>query len=221
MNMFSALWMKFVGMFREANLRPLDPVPVETPEEVGERMDDNVATILEDISKVKASTPHMETVSIDLECFKDTEKVASVAKAMAKAKIKRPKRQLTKNFHIDEFACNDGTAVPSEFYVNVLELAENLQELRDQIGKPIKIISGYRHPAYNKKIGGARKSQHMAAMAADIKVKGIGADKLAVIIEKAIAAGVMEKGGVGRYPAFTHYDIRGKNARWGGTRKKG
>jgi uncharacterized protein YcbK (DUF882 family) len=137
------------------------------------------------------------------------------------AKVKRPKRQLTKNFHIDEFACHDGTAVPSKFYVNVLELAENLQALRDQIGKPIKIMSGYRHLEYNKKIGGARKSQHLTAMAADIKVKGIGPAKLAVIVEKAIVAGVMEKGGVGRYPTFTHYDIRGKNARWGGTRKKG
>lgn len=220
MNMFSALWMNFVSMFRSANLRPLDPVPVETPEEL-EHLDAEAATILEDISKVKASTPHMEVLSIDLKCHKDTEKMVAVAEALAKAKNKRPKKQLTKNFHIDEFACHDGTTVPAELYGNVLELAENLQALRDKIGKPIKIISGYRHLEYNKKIGGARKSQHMDAMAADIKVKGIGPAKMAVIIEEAIAEGVMKKGGVGRYPTFTHYDIRGKNARWGGTRKKG
>lgn len=130
------------------------------------------------------------------------------------------KKQLTKNFHISEFACHDGVVVPEELYDNVLELAKNLQVLRDALGKPVKIMSGYRHLAYNKKIGGAKKSQHMVAKAGDLKVKGIGPKRLADKIESLVAEGKMKKGGVGRYPTFTHYDTRGKNARWGGTRKK-
>lgn len=137
------------------------------------------------------------------------------------APVKAKLGQLSKNFHVDEFACHDGTAVPEELQSNVLKLAINLQVLRDHLGKPVNINSGFRHPAYNRKVGGAKNSQHMKATAADIKVKGIGPDKLASIIEDLISKGLMEKGGVGRYPTFTHYDVRGKNARWGGTRKKG
>ena len=128
--------------------------------------------------------------------------------------------QLTENFMVEEFACKDGTAVPFELYDNVSELANNLQVLRDELGKPIKIMSGYRSPEYNIRIGGARKSQHMQAKAADIRVKGIGPARLADKIEQLIAEGKMKKGGVGRYPTFTHYDVRGRNARWNGTRKK-
>ena len=62
--------------------------------------------------------------------------------------------KLTKNFSLWEFRCRDGTDVPDEYMDNVRELAENLQVLRDKIGKPITVISGYRSPEYNKKIGG-------------------------------------------------------------------
>jgi uncharacterized protein YcbK (DUF882 family) len=199
--------MKLIGIFKSADLKPLDPVPVEASDSP-----DEVATILEDIGKVKAMAPRVETVTIDAALFKTMGEFAP--------HVKPYRRQLTKNFHINEFRCHDGTEVPAELYDNVLELAKNLQALRDRIGKPIKIISGYRHLGYNKKIGGARKSQHIEAKAADIKVKGIGPAKLARHIEEAIADGDMKKGGVGRYPTFTHYDIRGKNARWGGTRRK-
>ena len=61
---------------------------------------------------------------------------------------------------------------------NVRELAENLQVLRDKIGKPITVISGYRSPEYNKKIGGARRSQHMLANAGDLIVKDMTPDEL-------------------------------------------
>ena len=80
--------------------------------------------------------------------------------------------QLTKNFKLAEFKCADGVLPEDEHLVNCQELAENLQVLRDHIKKPIRVISGYRHPEYNRKIGGAKKSQHMFAKAADIKVKG-------------------------------------------------
>jgi hypothetical protein len=181
MNMFSFIWSKISGLFKEANLKPLDPVPVEVEVPIEEAPSEEVP----DPPKVKAF-----------------------------------KKQLTKNFHIDEFACHDGTAVPEELYDNVLELAENLQKLRDVYGKPIKIVSGYRPPEYNKKIGGARKSKHMSAMAADIRIKGVSPKALANKIAKLIEDGAMKKGGLGRYPTFTHYDVRGTNARWSGSRKK-
>ena len=99
---------------------------------------------------------------------------------------------------------------------NVLELAENLQILRDHIQKPISVISGYRSPKYNRKIGGAKRSQHMFAKAADIIVKDMTPDEVRNEIVKLIKDGKIKSGGVGLYTHFTHYDIRGRNARWYG-----
>ena len=80
---------------------------------------------------------------------------------------------LSKNFKKSEFKCRDGTSVPGELMENLKELVENLQVVRDTIGKPIHVISGYRTPKYNRRIGGARRSQHMKAKAADIVVKSM------------------------------------------------
>lgn len=125
--------------------------------------------------------------------------------------------KLTENFSLHEFRCKDGTDVPDELMSCVQELAENLQVLRDHIQKPIVIISGYRSPKYNRKIGGARRSQHMSAKAADIIVKGMTPDEVKAEIVQLIKDGKMKKGGVGLYTTFTHYDVRGRNARWYGT----
>lgn len=124
--------------------------------------------------------------------------------------------KLTENFSLHEFRCRDGTDVPDEYMDNVRELAENLQVLRDKIGKPITVISGYRSPEYNKKIGGARRSQHMFARAGDLIVKGMTPDEVKAEIVQLIKEGKMKKGGVGLYTHFTHYDVRGFNRRWYG-----
>lgn len=122
--------------------------------------------------------------------------------------------ELTKNFNIEEFRCHDGTAVPSELIGNVKQLAENLQALRDYLGEPIHLNSGYRTPAYNAKVGGKKKSQHLLAKAADITTKNKTPKQLAAIIEKLIMQGKMKQGGIGIYAGFVHYDIRGTKARW-------
>ena len=124
--------------------------------------------------------------------------------------------KLTANFSVSEFRCRDGSGVPDELQDNVQLLADNLQVVRDLLGKPIRIISGYRSPAYNLKIDGARRSQHMLAKAADIKVAGMTPTEVKAVIEGLIAEGKMEKGGIGLYQTFTHYDVRGRNARWHG-----
>jgi len=123
---------------------------------------------------------------------------------------------LSKNFKKSEFKCRDGSRVPDELMDNVRELVENLQIIRDHIGKPVHVISGYRSPKYNRKIGGARKSQHMKAKAADIIVKGLSANELHKIVSNLIKEGKIKKGGLGLYKNFVHYDVRGWNARWKG-----
>ena len=125
--------------------------------------------------------------------------------------------QLSKNFKKSEFRCKDGTDVPDELMDNLKELVENLQIIRDYIGKPIRVISGYRSPRYNRRIGGARKSQHMTAKAADLRVSGMSPRELREVIIKLIKEGKIKKGGVGLYTSFVHYDVRVRNARWKGS----
>ena len=124
--------------------------------------------------------------------------------------------RLEKNFKLSEFKCKDNTEVPEVYMENVRELAKNLQVLREHLGIPIRVISGYRSPKYNRRIGGARRSQHMLAKAADIKIKGFTPVKVKQIIIELIKEGKMKKGGIGLYKTFTHYDTRGWNARWHG-----
>ena len=124
--------------------------------------------------------------------------------------------QLTKNFKLREFICRDGTNVPPEYRDNVQLLAENLQVLRDYVGEPVRIISGYRTKKYNTRIKGARRSQHMLAKAGDIKIESMKPREVYELIIKLIKEGKMMAGGVGIYRTFVHYDVRGYNARWTG-----
>ena len=48
---------------------------------------------------------------------------------------------------------------------------EVLQPLRDFLGKPVVISSGYRSEEVNKAVGGVKRSQHLSGEAADIHVE--------------------------------------------------
>lgn len=122
--------------------------------------------------------------------------------------------KITTNFSLEEFNCKDGSTMPNDVMINIINLAKNLQVLRDAIGKTITINSAYRSPDYNKKIGGVKDSQHLKGNASDITVKGMTPKEVAKIIEGLIASGKMQQGGIGIYPNFVHYDIRGVKARW-------
>lgn len=71
---------------------------------------------------------------------------------------------------------------------NLIALIENiLDPLREAYGGPIIVTSGYRCPALNKAVGGAKNSQHMTGQAADIRtVKDTRAEnkKLFDLIQK-------------------------------------
>lgn len=116
---------------------------------------------------------------------------------------------LTKNFNSSEFACKDGTTVPSALLGNLQELANNLQVLRDVLGAPVLVLSGFRTISHNKKIGGAKNSYHLRAMAVDIKVKGFSTSQVFTKIIELIKNGKMKEGGLHCYKTWVHYDVRG------------
>jgi uncharacterized protein YcbK (DUF882 family) len=122
--------------------------------------------------------------------------------------------QITKNFNLNEFNSKCGRPMPSNVRANIIELAKNLQVLRDEVNRPISITSGYRSPEHNAKVKGAKNSQHVQGTAVDLKVQGMTPKEVAPIIEKLIKDGKMKQGGIGIYPSWVHYDIRGTKARW-------
>lgn len=66
----------------------------------------------------------------------------------------------------------DNTPGPVELAA-LKELVKHvLDPLREGIGAPVTVNSGYRGPAVNRKTGGATSSQHTLGQAADIVVKG-------------------------------------------------
>ena len=122
--------------------------------------------------------------------------------------------RITENFSLSEFDCKDGSELPTALLPNVLDLADNLQVLRDYLGVPISINSAYRTLEHNRNIKGSKNSQHLLAKAADIVVESKTPEQVANIIKYLISEGKMTQGGLKAYNTFTHYDIRGHKARW-------
>ncbi|MEO1067088.1 MAG: D-Ala-D-Ala carboxypeptidase family metallohydrolase [Pseudomonadota bacterium] len=79
-----------------------------------------------------------------------------------------------------------------------------LARVHQRYGTAPVVQSGYRSKAYNRRVGGARKSMHVRCMAADIKVPGVGKYALAKYLKS--VSGV---GGVGTYACknFVHVDV--------------
>ena len=115
--------------------------------------------------------------------------------------------KITNNFNLEEFDSKCGREMPSQVVTNIIELAKNLQVLRDEVQKSIQITSGYRSPEHNAKVKGAKLSQHITGMAADIKVAGMTPKQVAEVIERLIAEKKMKEGGIGIYKTWLHYDI--------------
>lgn len=49
------------------------------------------------------------------------------------------------------------------------DFLSKLDELRNNVGQPISILSSYRSPSYNSAVGGVRNSYHLQGRAVDIK----------------------------------------------------
>ena len=116
----------------------------------------------------------------------------------------------TAHFKRSEFDCHNGVKVPKEYYGNLQKLMNELERVRAVWGKPITIRSGYRTLEYNRQIGNTTDhSQHLYANAADIMVSGVSAAAVYKTLDT-----MYPNEGLGKYPDFTHLDLRGKRARW-------
>ena len=108
---------------------------------------------------------------------------------------------------------NLNTDPPAELWPNMEQTAKVLEEARNRFGKPIRISSAYRSPAYNKRIGGVSNSTHVKFNATDL-VSDKPAKLYLVLMD--LRREGMYKGGLGLYRSFVHMDTRGYNATWRG-----
>lgn len=110
------------------------------------------------------------------------------------------KVRLTDNFVSTEFKSRTYPVV----FVDT-DLVKVLQGIRNAIGKPVHVNSGYRTETHNKSVGGSKNSAHLLGKAADIWVNGTSAREIAKIAAalygKTIAIGCHDK------ENYVHIDI--------------
>lgn len=120
---------------------------------------------------------------------------------------------LSQHFTSQEFACKCGCGL-SDVHPMLIDL---LETIRDKAGeKPVTILSGHRCETHNKKVGGARNSQHLLGKAADIHIKGMTPIQVHSLVDHLHDEGLAHVGGLGLYQSFVHVDIRSGTARWNG-----
>ncbi len=110
-------------------------------------------------------------------------------------------------------ATKEASRIPASVNIvdNIIQLARQLQQARDQLGRTFFITSWYRPPAINAAVGGASQSYHLFGMATDIDVDGLSGREVANEVL------LWWPGGVGiysKFPNIIHLDI-GPRRTWG------
>lgn len=89
---------------------------------------------------------------------------------------------VTANFRLSEFLTSEtatrlglDNTPPADVLANLRNvLLPGMQAVRDILGKPVYIMSGYRSPEVNAAVRGARTSQHVSGHAADFRSPEFG-----------------------------------------------
>lgn len=126
---------------------------------------------------------------------------------------------MSKHFKLEEFACStSGQALMNE------QLLQALEEIRERLGEPMVITSGYRsdqHPITQSKIdkGAKHGGAHHLGYAADVGCAGPTAMKiLALAIENPTITGVGVKQSGPWNSRFIHIDAVPRDNNFGLTR---
>ena len=121
--------------------------------------------------------------------------------------------QLSQNFTLNEFIHSEvatrkgiDNTPPADVLANLHELAAQMEKVRDLLGAPIHINSGYRSPKVNAAVGGSTVSAHMTGQAVDFTCPTFGTP-LEVAIE--IAASDIEFDQLIAEGSWIHLGIRG------------
>lgn len=122
-------------------------------------------------------------------------------------------KRLARNFTAGEFARSGKTT-----FVLARIAPQHvgcLQNIRDRVGRPVRIDSGYRSFKYNKELYERRRkkvtdSRHISGTAADISIEGMSGQDIAVAAIDACGPDI----GLGLGPHSAHVDGRGRFGIW-------
>lgn len=129
--------------------------------------------------------------------------------------------RLSRHFDWHEL-CPRGVPSDPNVVAALQRLADHvLDPIREAVRSPIIVTSGYRSPAHNEAVGGAKDSYHVRGMAADITS---GYARWTPIELAKVACQISALGGLGLYApvnrmgSFIHVDtrprVRGKITTW-------
>lgn len=89
--------------------------------------------------------------------------------------------QLSKHFSLEEMTVTQirgaNNTPPDALIPALRDTAERMEAVRDLLGHPIIVSSGYRSPEVNKAVGGAPTSAHIGGRAVDFICPGAGTPK--------------------------------------------
>lgn len=120
---------------------------------------------------------------------------------------------MAKYFSKTEFCCKHCGQLPENGIDE--RLLAVLDDVREKVGSPIFVSSGYRCLVHNKNIGGASQSYHVKGMAADVYSNDLDVHCLKKVIKEVMVSKGLE-GGLQEYTdqEFVHVDVRGYWSSW-------
>ena len=107
--------------------------------------------------------------------------------------------KIGKYFSAGEFMC---AGAPQAWFVDS-RIVVLLDAIRDRIGKPVGVNSGFRTPEHNRKVGGAAGSRHLYGLAADIRSASVKP------LELAAHAYILGCRRIGLATNYVHVDVDG------------
>lgn len=105
---------------------------------------------------------------------------------------------------------------PQALWENIYPTLALAQRIRDMMGIPIHVVSGYRSPEYNALVGGAARSLHMQFAALDLSTRSNPRLFDAIRAEALEERRRGEIVGLGLYDTFIHIDVGARERHWTG-----
>jgi len=134
---------------------------------------------------------------------------AALRQSYANLRAGRP--TASAHFSFSEFRCQcGGTLTGCQGVLIHRTHIRRLEAYRSRVGAGVSIVSGYRCPLHNKRIGGASSSQHMFGVATDIR-----GPKLSTVRSYQLFAGIGYSRSSGRVLHVDSRDVGGYNVTHG------
>lgn len=105
---------------------------------------------------------------------------------------------------------------PRQYYGNAVIQAQTMEKVRSVFNLPVIVHCWYRDPEYNRRVKGAKESQHLYALATDFHIQGMESEEENLKVQKKLdplpfmqTCGMEWTGG-----KWTHVDSRGHRERF-------